>query len=402
MSVFTTSNKTAPDLRFFDFSDEWNTQRLKDVVKINQGLQIPISDRLVEPEDGAYFYITNEFLRPGNKKHYYIKNPPDSVVCTEDDILMTRTGNTGKVVTDVSGAFHNNFFKIKYPVDEVDKKFLVSFLKLPSTQHLMLRLAGTSTIPDLNHTDFYKIPFTKPTLDEQQKIADFLGSVDAWLDNLRQQKTALQTYKQGMMQKLFTRQVRFKDENGKDFPKWEEKKLSEMGRIVTGATPSTSHDEFYGGSIPWVTPTDIGQSKNIEKTRKMLTEEGLAVGRFVAKNSLLVTCIASIGKNAVLRVDGSCNQQINSITPNSEHSVDFLYYLLDTNKNELLKYAGAGAMQMLNKNDFSAVRLHVATLEEQKKIADFLMAVDKTIASKAEEIAKVEQWKKGLMQKMFV
>ena len=154
--------------------------------------------------------------------------------------------------------------------------------------------------------------------------------------------------------------------------------------------------------FPWVTPTDIGESKDISTSAKMLTKDGLEKGRFIAKNSLLVTCIASIGKNAILRTDGSCNQQINSITPNSDNYVDYLYYLLATNKNELIKHAGAGAMQMLNKKDFSGIKLRFASLKEQQKIADFLTALDQTITAKAEEITKVEEWKKGLMQKMFV
>ena len=80
-------------------------------------------------------------------------NPPKRVVCNEDDILMTRTGNTGQVVTNVNGAFHNNFFKIEYDRRKVNKKFLIEFLRKDSTQYKILSLAGTSTIPDLNHGD---------------------------------------------------------------------------------------------------------------------------------------------------------------------------------------------------------------------------------------------------------
>ena len=402
MSTTTKQKPLVPELRFSGFDGQWKKNTFKDLVKINQGLQIAISERMTSPDEKSHFYITNEFLRPGNKKKYYIKNPPPSVICNEDDVLMTRTGNTGKVVTGVSGAFHNNFFKIKYEPGELDKRFLVSFLTLPTTQNRILVMAGTSTIPDLNHTDFYKINISKPEITEQQKIADFLGSVDAWLDNLRGQKTALQSYKQGMMQELFTGQVRFKDDEGKDFSDWQELQLSDAGAIVTGTTPTTSIKKYYGGTFPWVTPTDISESKDILTSAKLLTRDGLEKGRFIAKDSLLVTCIASIGKNAILRVDGSCNQQINAITPNLNNNVDYLYYLLAANKNELIKHAGAGAMQMLNKKDFSSIKFNLASLPEQQIIADFLTALDQTITAKADEITKVEEWKKGLMQKMFV
>ena len=120
--------KLVPKLRFKGFEEEWEKKELKDFTKINQGLQIAISERFLEKVDGSYFYITNEFLRAGSKKSYFIKNPPQSVMCDEDDLLMTRTGNTGQVVTGVSGAFHNNFFKIcHHKTQNISQKY---FLKL--------------------------------------------------------------------------------------------------------------------------------------------------------------------------------------------------------------------------------------------------------------------------------
>ncbi|WP_299155837.1 restriction endonuclease subunit S [uncultured Christiangramia sp.] len=216
-----------PALRFNKFNNAWKKTPFKELVKINQGLQIPISDRLLEKEKDALFYITNEFLKKNSKVTYYIKNASQSVSCLESDILMTRTGNTGMVVTNVSGAFHNNFFKIKYP-DYIDKDFLVYFLRLPKTQNKILRLAGTSTIPDLNHSDFYKIYFKFPSFEEQQKIASFLSAVDKRIDLLEQKKAKLKKYKKGVMQKIFSREIRFKDENGKEFSDW---KLKELGEI---------------------------------------------------------------------------------------------------------------------------------------------------------------------------
>jgi type I restriction enzyme S subunit len=168
------SGGKVPNLRFPEFTEQWESKPLREVVKINQGLQIAISERSTENKTGSYFYITNEFLKAGSGKKYYILNPPQSVICNEKDILMTRTGNTGQVVTNVSGAFHNNFFKVAYP-EYIDKIFLYNFLKLNKTQNQILRFAGTSTIPDLNHSDFYRIIISFPSNKEQQKIASFLS-----------------------------------------------------------------------------------------------------------------------------------------------------------------------------------------------------------------------------------
>ena len=147
-----------PKLRFPGFELEWKKDIFRNLVKINQGLQIQISERYLSPVENSHFYITNEFLKEGSDKKFFIKNPPPNVICDYNDILMTRTGNTGMVVTNVKGAFHNNFFKINYP-KTIDKGFLYYFLTTVKTQNLIKSLAGTSTIPDLNHTDFYKIIF---------------------------------------------------------------------------------------------------------------------------------------------------------------------------------------------------------------------------------------------------
>ncbi len=189
---------------------EWRNTKLKELVKINQGLQIAISKRLTKKEEGAYFYITNEFLRKSSKYSYYVKDPNPSVMCNEDDILMTRTGNTGQVVTGVTGVFHNNFFKIKYRTNLTNKDYLYYFLTLRKTNKRILSLAGTSTIPDLNHSDFYSIIMPVPSIQEQQKIAEILSEADAKIEREESQKEYLEKLKKGLMQQLLTGKKRVK------------------------------------------------------------------------------------------------------------------------------------------------------------------------------------------------
>ena len=194
--------------------------------------------------------------------------------------------------------------------------------------------------------------------------------------------------------------LRFKEFSGE----WEEKELKDVGNIVTGTTPSTKKDKFYQeGVYPWVTPTDITEKKDIFNTKKSLTQKGLDVGRFVPRNSLLVTCIASIGKNTILRKNGSCNQQINSITPYKDCNVDFLYYLIEEKNYILKENAGQGGMAMLNKNDFSNLKFCVShEIKEQQKIANTLSTLDSLIEVQNQQINHLKQHKKGLMQQMFV
>ena len=182
---------------------EWVEKKLEDLCTVNQGLQIAIEDRLKEQEENSYFYITNEFIKTGTKYKYYIKNPPKTVICNEDDILMTRTGNTGIVVTNIAGCFHNNFFKINYDRKFIVKQFFVQFFKLPETKHRILVLAGLSTIPDLNHKDFYSLRINLPCKEEQQKIADCLSSMDSLIENQQKILTTWQQRKKALVQQMF-------------------------------------------------------------------------------------------------------------------------------------------------------------------------------------------------------
>ena len=195
------------ELRFKDenggeFGD-WEEKKLGDFTSVNQGLQIAISSRFFENGANRYFYITNEVLRKDSTTKYYIENPPKSVLCTTDDILMTRTGNTGNVVTNIAGAFHNNFFKIGFNRKHYYKDYMYQILASKHMKKLMLKLAGNSTIPDLNHRDFYSIKIAMPSFPEQQKIADFLSTLDEKIDVEKQILDKLKLAKKGLLQQMF-------------------------------------------------------------------------------------------------------------------------------------------------------------------------------------------------------
>ena len=156
---------------------DWRINKFRDICTVRQGLQIPISKRLLYKEDNCYEYITVAYLH-GSKEREYIKNPKETVICNKEDILMTRTGNTGMVITGVHGVFHNNFFLIDFDRYKFDKCFLVEYLNLELIQLDIMRRAGSSTIPDLNHDEFYKINVYVPPLDLQKRFAEYVSSID--------------------------------------------------------------------------------------------------------------------------------------------------------------------------------------------------------------------------------
>ncbi|HBM46189.1 MAG: Type I restriction modification DNA specificity domain protein [Parcubacteria group bacterium GW2011_GWF2_38_76] len=191
-----------------DIPKEWNFLKMKDICTVSQGLQIPISKRFKDPGENRYKYITLKNIKEDT--YEYIESPKESVICKKDDVLMTRTGNTGVVVTDVEGVFHNNFFLIDFDRKRIDRNYLVYYLRGEPIKKLLLERAGTTTIPDLNHGAFYGIHFLLPDLTEQRKISDILSSIDNKILFNKEMRAKLTDLKKGLMQDLLSGNKRVK------------------------------------------------------------------------------------------------------------------------------------------------------------------------------------------------
>lgn len=158
-------------------SNNYGRISLDQLTKVRQGFQIPIAKRKTEPGENRYKYITIQYLH-GGKETEYIENPNDRVICNESDILMTRTGNTGQVVTNVSGVFHNNFFLVDFDRNKINKTFFIKYFEDDGIYKDMLRRATTSTIPDLSHGEFYKMTIDLPPIELQNKFAQIVEQID--------------------------------------------------------------------------------------------------------------------------------------------------------------------------------------------------------------------------------
>ena len=158
-------------------SNNYGRVTLDKIIKVNQGLQIPISKRFDEYRENRYKYITIQFLN-GGKEIEYIENPKKSVMCTKDDVLMTRTGNTGRVITNVEGVFHNNFFKMDFDRKKINRDFLVKYFENDKVHNEILKRATTQTISDLSHSEFYKMSIDIPPLSLQITFAKIVQLID--------------------------------------------------------------------------------------------------------------------------------------------------------------------------------------------------------------------------------
>ncbi|MCT3588895.1 restriction endonuclease subunit S [Levilactobacillus brevis] len=183
---------------------------------------------------------------------------------------------------------------------------------------------------------------------------------------------------------------------------WEERKLKELGDIQTGNTPPTSNlDNYSTDGVLWVTPTDI-KTLVISDTAKKLSEVGVTKARIAKAGSILVTSIASIGKNTLVTMDAGFNQQINSLTPTPKNDSYFLLTQSEKWSEKMKKTAASATMQIVNKTDFSNISTFVPVhKEEQQKIGLFFRQLDNTITLHQRKLAKLKELKQGYLQKLF-
>lgn len=202
--MFPAEGETKPKRRFTEFTNDWQKCKFSDFTILSQGLQIAITKRYLEKCEDREFYITNEFLKENSKKKYFIEKPNPNVIANKTDILMTRTGNTGTVITGVNGAFHNNFFKVIYDESTTDWQYLFYLLNTTRVQNEIRIRSGASTIPDLSHKHFYDISVITPCeIEEQQKIGIFFKTLDDKITLQQQKLEKLKNIKEAYLNEMF-------------------------------------------------------------------------------------------------------------------------------------------------------------------------------------------------------
>ena len=285
------------------------------------------------------------------------------------------------------------------------KWVLYHFAREDVYQPLELKMTGTGS-KRLSEKNFLGLAIPAPSSSEQKKVAECLSSLDELIAAQARKVDALKTHKKGLMQQLFPRegetQPRLRFLEFRDAGEWEDQSIGNIGKVVTGSTPSTAQPAFYGGGIPFVSPADISDMRFVDQTKTTLTQEGYAQTRPIRAGSVLFVCIGStIGKVAQNIHDCATNQQINAIIPNSKHSEGFVYFALSLASERIALLAGRQAVPIINKSLFSSVRILVPKLPEQHRIASFLSSIETLLTDENQSLELLKAHKKGLMQQIF-
>ncbi|WP_196723316.1 restriction endonuclease subunit S [Providencia rettgeri] len=341
---------------------------------------------------------------PSSKQVNYISNHVakecGAKLVPEGAVVIAAVGDLGLTAIASEKLFLNQQLHAFVCPESVHNEYIAYFLS--SQKPYMYTVASKTTIPYMNKSNCESIPILLPPLPEQQKIAKILSTWDKAIATTDKLIDASQQQKKALMQQLLTGKKRLVNpDTGKVFEgDWEEVRVANFGKVVTGNTPPKGDDSNYGSDISWATAEDF-KGKYVGNTKVKLTKSGVSKARLVPKGSVLVTCIASIGKNAIADEDLTTNQQINAVIVNSKHCNEFFYYQIEFNKHKLLAWAGTTAVPILNKSSFEKILLLAPLKHEQQKIASVLTAADKEIELLETKLAHLKNEKKALMQQLL-
>jgi type I restriction enzyme S subunit len=259
-----------------------------------------------------------------------------------------------------------------------------------------------SSQQNLSKGDVQKFKIKTPPLPEQQKIASFLESIDSWIGNLKSQKESLEKYKKGIMQKIFAQEIRFKDENGKDFPDWEEKKINDI--VLEKNKKSITNNQF-----PILSSSMGGIYLQSDYFNKQTASQNNIGYKIIEREDFVYRSMSDTGYftfNLQNLIDIGIVSPAYPIFKNTKDiESKYLFYLLNNDnyiKKQILILKEGGTRFALSFSKFAKLKINIPSLPEQQKIASFLSSLDDQIQLKSQQIEKAEQWKKGLMQGLFV
>lgn len=399
-----------PKLRFKEFSGEWEEKKLKNITsRIMDGTHFS-----PKSSDGDFLYITSKNIRFGRldlTNISYISEDEHNLIykrcpVKKGQILFTKDGaNTGNAcintldfpfsllssvaVIDGEKEILINNYLLQWILSEKCQSYIVSAMSGQAISRL--------TLEKINN--FY-VPIT--SLPEQQKIADFLSLVDEKIEKLTKKKELLEQYKKGVMQKIFSQEIRFKDDNGNDFPEWEEKEIFDIVNEYNEKTVENNQYPILSSSMNGIflqSDYFLKQTASADTTGYKIVPKGYFTYRSMSDTGYFTFNIQNIVDKGIV------SPAYPVFFVKEDVLSDFLYFQLNNDKlliNEILSLKEGGTRYALGFNKFKNLNIFLPSLPEQQKITDFLSALDKKIDIVDKELGQVQEFKKGLLQQMFV
>lgn len=400
--------RNVPKLRFKGFNDEWKKEVISSICKLSSG-STPSKARK------EYFNGTHLWVTSGELKNKYIYNTIDKITDKAIKNTNLKEYEIGSFIIAIYGleaqgtrgssailgrkATISQACMAIEPVKDIYSEFLYYWYAKYGDM-IGIRYAQGTKQQNLSTDLVGNLKIIFPSLKEQERITNFLTKVDKIIEKQDEKVKNLEKYKKGMMQKIFSQEIRFKDENGKEYPEWQEYKLNELCNFFSGGTPLTSKKEYYDGNIPFIRSAEIS-SENTELT---ISEIGLnnSSAKMIQKGDLLYALYgATSGEVSISKLNGAINQAILCIRSNRCNLI-FLEKVLRNSKQNIIKTYLQGGQGNLSANIIKELQYNFPCLDEQDKIAKFITKIDIILQKEIDKLNELYKWKKGLLQQMFV
>lgn len=325
------------------------------------------------------------------------------------DIVFNRTSEVQEevgfaaVYIDENPVVFGGFVICAKPIRKnLDPVYAGYALRAPAVRSQIVAKAQGAIRSNIGQASLRGVVVPIPQVSEQCAIATALSDTDALIDALGRLIAKKRAIKQGAMQQLLTGQTRLPGFTCE----WETQRLGEVANIRSGGTPSTTIPAFWNGGIPWCTPTDItalGGHKYLAETERTISHEGLQASsaESIPPKSIIMTTRATIGECAINAVSMTTNQGFKNLVPTGVDA-EFLYYLMTTKKNELIKICGGSTFLEISKKQlYSFDLIFTKSYQEQQAIATVLSEMDAEIEALEHRRDKARQIKQGMMQELL-
>ena len=394
-----------PKLRFPEFSGEWEKSELgkftQEITRVNSNSDAPIM--MISAANG-FILQSNKYSKEmtGQSLKKYIELHAGEFAYNHGASKLKKYGACFCIDLDKARIpFVYHCFKLT----EGNTKFFSYLLNRTQLDSELARYISSSARMDgllnISYTDYMKINISVPTLAEQQKIADFLSNVDSIITTETKILKNLQKKKKALMQKLFTQQLRFKSDDGTDFPEWEEKKLGDVCSYIGGGTPSKKVKEYWNGNINWASVKDI-TGKYLYETQDKISQLGAdsSATNICEPDSLLLITRMSPGKTVITKCITAINQDLKIVK--SDINVEFLHLLFQSIQTKIDEKTSGTTVKGISIEGLNQIDIRLPCKAEQQKIADCLSSLDSLIQTQQKVVTTWQQRKKALLQQMFI
>ncbi|HHW9588551.1 TPA: restriction endonuclease subunit S [Staphylococcus aureus] len=407
-----TQKKNVPELRFPGFEGEWEEKKLGDVATFAKG---KLGAKKDVSQNGVPIILYGElYTKYGAivSKIFSKTDIPENKlkIAKKNDVLIPSSGETAIDIATASCIYLNKGvavggdINILTPQKQDDRFISLSINGINKNE--LSKYAQGKTVVHLYNNDIKNLKIVFPSeFEEQVRIGDFFSKLDRQIELEEQKLELLQQQKKGYMQKIFSQELRFKDENGEEYPEWEEKQLGEVAEIIGGGPPSTKNKLYWNGEINWFSPIEIGNKTYVYSSQKKITEEWLrkSSAKILPVGTILFTSRAGIGKTAILAKESTTNQGFQSIVPRKGVLDSYYVYTISNILKILAEKVSAGStFSEISKKQMEQLNLNIPMIKEQKNISKFFSKFDNLIEIQERKLKLLKQQKQGLLQKMFI